>query len=74
MTATLEDALILAAEKHRGQRDKAGAPYILHPLRVMHRLGRDRPTRSGSRPCCMTSWRIPTPRWTTCADGASPSP
>ena len=21
---------------HRGQRDKAGEPYILHPLRVMH--------------------------------------
>ncbi len=36
--ATLEDALALAAQAHRGQRDKAGQPYILHPLRVMARL------------------------------------
>lgn len=34
----LEDAIILAAGAHRGQVDKAGAPYILHPLRVMLRL------------------------------------
>ncbi|HEX9996871.1 MAG TPA: HD domain-containing protein [Abditibacterium sp.] len=37
----LEDALIFAAQKHRGQTDKAGAPYILHPLRVMGNLGRN---------------------------------
>lgn len=35
--ATLEDAILLAARSHRGQVDKAGAPYILHPLRVMMR-------------------------------------
>jgi (p)ppGpp synthase/HD superfamily hydrolase len=35
----LEDAIILAAGAHRGQVDKAGGPYILHPLRVMLRLG-----------------------------------
>jgi (p)ppGpp synthase/HD superfamily hydrolase len=35
---TLEDAIALAVEKHRGQRDKNGRPYILHPLRVLHRL------------------------------------
>ena len=35
---TLEDALILAAESHRGQVDKAGQPYILHPIRVMLRV------------------------------------
>ncbi len=32
---TIEDALALALDAHRGQVDKAGAPYILHPLRVM---------------------------------------
>lgn len=31
----LENAIRLAVEVHLGQRDKAGAPYILHPLRVM---------------------------------------
>lgn len=31
----LEVAIGLAAEVHRGQRDKAGKPYILHPLRLM---------------------------------------
>jgi (p)ppGpp synthase/HD superfamily hydrolase len=35
---TLEDAISLAVEAHRGHRDKAGQPYILHPLRVMFRL------------------------------------
>jgi len=31
----LDEAIILATQAHRGQTDKAGAPYILHPLRVM---------------------------------------
>lgn len=31
----IEDAILLAVEKHRGQKDKSAAPYILHPLRVM---------------------------------------
>jgi len=31
---TFEDAIQLAVETHRGQKDKAGALYILHPLRV----------------------------------------
>lgn len=33
--STLERAIEIATEAHRGQRDKAGNDYIGHPLRVM---------------------------------------
>lgn len=33
--STLGRAIEIAVEAHAGQVDKAGAPYILHPLRVM---------------------------------------
>ena len=33
--STLEKAIEIAARAHTGQLDKAGAPYILHPLRLM---------------------------------------
>jgi (p)ppGpp synthase/HD superfamily hydrolase len=33
--STLERAIVIAAEGHAGMTDKAGAPYILHCLRVM---------------------------------------
>ena len=36
--ATVEDAISIAAQAHKGQRDKAGAPYLLHPLRMMLRM------------------------------------
>ncbi len=35
---TLEDAIALAVQAHRGQVDRVDQPYILHPLRVMFRL------------------------------------
>ena len=33
----VENAIALAVKFHRGQRDKAGVPYILHPLTLMLR-------------------------------------
>jgi guanosine-3',5'-bis(diphosphate) 3'-pyrophosphohydrolase len=35
---TLERVIAIAAEAHDGQVDKASAPYILHPLRLMRNL------------------------------------
>jgi (p)ppGpp synthase/HD superfamily hydrolase len=35
--------LIIATQRHDGQFDKGGAPYILHPLKVMHYLRSDDP-------------------------------
>jgi len=32
---TLGRAISIAAEAHAGQKDRAGAPYILHPIRLM---------------------------------------
>ena len=32
---TLERAIAIAAEAHADQKDRAGAPYILHPIRLM---------------------------------------
>lgn len=37
----IEDAIRLALDKHHGQTDKSGAPYILHPLRVMAAMQTD---------------------------------
>lgn len=36
---TLEQAIAFAAACHEGQKDKVGETYILHPLRVMRRVG-----------------------------------
>jgi (p)ppGpp synthase/HD superfamily hydrolase len=38
MKPGLEDAIGLAVQAHKGQKDRVGQPYILHPLRVMLRL------------------------------------
>jgi (p)ppGpp synthase/HD superfamily hydrolase len=34
----LQKAIGIAVEAHRGQKDRYGVPYILHPLRVMARV------------------------------------
>lgn len=36
--SNLENAIAIAATAHAGQVDKAGQPYILHPLKVMFRV------------------------------------
>jgi (p)ppGpp synthase/HD superfamily hydrolase len=39
--STLELAIAIAAEAHAGQADEAGAPFVLHPLRVMLQMSND---------------------------------
>jgi (p)ppGpp synthase/HD superfamily hydrolase len=34
----LEDVIAFAVQAHKGQKDKVGDPYILHPLRMMTRV------------------------------------
>lgn len=36
--STLERAITIALEAHRGQTDRYGRPYILHPLYVMQQM------------------------------------
>jgi len=40
-TSNVENAIDLALRAHKGQKDKAGAPYILHPFRVMLSMDTD---------------------------------
>lgn len=37
----LEKAIDIALKAHAGQKDKAGAPYVLHPLRLMLQMQTD---------------------------------
>lgn len=37
-THLVEHSLALALAAHKGQKDKAGQPYILHPLRIMSKM------------------------------------
>lgn len=39
--STVEKAVLIAVQAHRGQKDKAGQPYVLHPLRLMLRMTSD---------------------------------
>ena len=39
--STLARAIAIAAVAHQEQFDKAGAPYILHPLRMMQQMATD---------------------------------
>src|ERR1700687_5854496 len=41
--STLDRAIKIAVEAHAVQVDKAGSPYILHPLRVMLRQATNEP-------------------------------
>lgn len=41
MKNLLAKAIALASEKHLGQFDKGGKPYILHPIKVMHYVKTD---------------------------------
>ena len=41
MMATLDHAIQIAVQAHAGQKDKAGKPYILHPLRLMLKMHTD---------------------------------
>ncbi len=40
-THTLDDAILLAAQKHYGKKDKTGYPYVMHVLCIMFRLWSD---------------------------------
>jgi (p)ppGpp synthase/HD superfamily hydrolase len=38
LTPTLEDAIVLATNAHKGQKDRNDEPYVMHPIRVMAQL------------------------------------
>lgn len=41
LMSTLQRAIEIAVEAHKGQKDKAGMPYILHPFRLMFQMKTD---------------------------------
>ena len=48
--SVLERAIAFALHKHQGQTDKAGKPYILHPLRLMVTMATDDERVAGYAP------------------------
>ena len=50
----LSKAIALAAEAHKGQLDKAGNPYILHPLRIMLSVSYEALKQTASESPCRT--------------------
>jgi (p)ppGpp synthase/HD superfamily hydrolase len=41
LMSLLEKAIVLAVHAHQGQKDRAGQPYIMHPLRLLCRVQSD---------------------------------
>lgn len=41
LSQLIERAIAIAVEAHAGQTDRGGAPYILHPLRLMMQMDTD---------------------------------
>lgn len=50
MSPRVEDTIAFAAQNHRGQKDRAGKPCILHPLRVMLSMATDEERRVAQSP------------------------
>ena len=50
----LAKAIVIATNAHEGQLDKAGNPYILHPLRIMLRVSYDALKQTASDSSCRT--------------------
>ena len=46
----LEKAIAIAVVAHAGVVDKAGAPYVLHPLRMMLRMMSRTPSKGRANP------------------------
>lgn len=39
--SSIDKAIAIASQAHMGQKDKAGKPYILHPLRLMNQFDQE---------------------------------
>ena len=59
---TIDEAIQVAAKAHEGQLDKAGKPYILHPLRVMMTV--DGPSLDSARKVAVLHDVVEDSEWT----------